>query len=86
MDGIELELMWSRLRSIVSERAKARKDLLQAASLIDYFVHNNGTRTFNAAWRDALSRGRGWRTRALEGKKALLNLAPEVDKPALWKI
>jgi len=69
----------------VSERAKARKDLLQAASLADYFVHNRQARAFNAAWRDALSRGRGWRSRAQEGRKALLALAPELDVPALWK-
>lgn len=69
----------------VSERAKARKDLLQAASLADYFERNRQARVFNAAWRDALSRGRGWRSRAQEGRKALLALAPELDIPALWK-
>jgi len=69
----------------VSERAKARKDLLQAASLADYFQRNRQARVFNAAWRDALSRGRGWRSRAQEGRKALLALAPELDVPALWK-
>jgi len=69
----------------VSERAKARKDLLQAASLADYFLRSKQAKVFNAAWRDALSRGRGWRTRALAGRKALLVVAPDVDVPALWK-
>jgi hypothetical protein len=38
-----------------------------------------------AAWHDALSRDRGWRTRALEGKKALLSAAPDVNLPELWE-
>jgi hypothetical protein len=29
-------------------------------------------------------RGRGWRQRVLEGKEALLRLAPELDTGALW--
>jgi hypothetical protein len=69
----------------MSERAKARKDLLQAASLADYFARMGQPKPFNTAWQDALSRGSGWRKRALEGKKALLGLAPDVDVPALWK-
>jgi hypothetical protein len=69
----------------VSERAKARKDLLQAAGLADWFARAGRTAEFNAAWRDALSRGRGWRSRALAGKKALLDVAPDVDIPALWR-
>ena len=69
----------------VSERVKARKDLLQSASLAGYFVRNKQSKTFNAAWRDALSRGRGWRTRAQEGRKALLVVAPELDVPSLWR-
>jgi len=68
----------------VSERAKATKDLLQAASLASYFMDNDQADVFNAAWRDAIGRGKGWRTRALKGKVALLKLAPELDQPALW--
>ena len=68
-----------------SERAKARKDLLQAASLADYYRGSGRTRVFNAAWRDAVGRGRGWRSRAHEGKRALLALAPELDDGKLWK-
>lgn len=70
----------------VSERAKARKDLLQAASPADYFARNRQARVFNAAWRGVLSRGRGWRSRAQEGRKVLLVVAPELNIAALWKV
>ena len=68
-----------------AELAKARKDLLQVAGLVEYFSTMGQPKTFNDAWRDALSRGPGWRKRALEGKKALLQLSPELDKQSLWK-
>jgi hypothetical protein len=68
-----------------SERTKSRKDLLQAASLADYHARSGEAGAFNEAWRDALGRGRGWKIRALEGKRALLRLAPELDQPGLWK-
>ena len=69
----------------VAERAKATKDLLQAAALADYFVRTGQVRAFNVAWRDALGRGTGWRRRALQGVKALLRVAPELDVAALWR-
>ncbi len=69
----------------VSERTKAGKDLLQSASLIEYFVQEGRANTFNAAWNDALDRGPGWRKRAREGHKALLKLAPELEIVALWR-
>lgn len=69
----------------VAERAKATKDLLQAASLANYFAQSGQTDAFNTAWRDALGRGKGWRTRVLKGKRALLRMAPDVDVPALWR-
>lgn len=69
----------------LSERTKAKKDLMQAASLASYFIENGRQREFNRAWRDALSRGKGWRTRALQGREALLHIAPDVDDKALWK-
>lgn len=68
-----------------SQRTKAQKDLLQVASLAEYFASHGEERAFNGAWRDALGRGGGWRKRALEGKKALLRLDAALDKPALWK-
>ena len=69
----------------VSERTKSTKDLLQAASLISYFVNNAQSEIFNTAWHDALSRGKGWQTRALQGKAALLKMAPDLDVAELWK-
>lgn len=69
----------------VRERVKATKDLLQAASLVDYFLHHDLIVVFNQAWRDALGRGRGWRTRAEQGRKALLTLAPELNHKELWR-
>jgi hypothetical protein len=59
----------------VSERAKSRKDLLQAASLASYFLETGEAHRFNAAWHDALSRGKGWKGRANQGHDALLRLA-----------
>jgi hypothetical protein len=68
----------------LAERAKATKDLLQAAGLAAYFAHTGQAGMFNAAWRDAIARGRGWRERAMRGKAALLKLAPELNLPELW--
>lgn len=69
----------------VTERTKSTKDLLQAASLISYFANTGQSNAFNAAWQDALSRGKGWRSRAVQGREALLRLAPVLDMPMLWK-
>ena len=65
-------------------RAKANKDLLQAAALIEYFLANRQAGEFNAAWRDAVGRGKGWRSRAEQGRRALLRLAPDLVDDALW--
>lgn len=69
----------------VSQRAKARKDLMQAAALAEYFLVHE-PRAFNRAWRDACGRGAGWKKRAMEGKAALLAAAPELDNAKLWKL
>lgn len=69
----------------VQERAKATKDLLQAASLADYFLQNGQAELFNAAWRDAIGRGKGWKERAQQGQSALLRLAPELAADDLWR-
>lgn len=68
------------------ERAKARKDTLQVAALASWFVEEGETKAFNRAWRDALSRGPGWKKRALEGKAAVLAEEPKLDIAALWKV
>ncbi len=69
----------------VSERAKATKDLLQAASLASYFLENGQADVFNEAWRNALGRGKGWQTRARQGRAALLRMAPDIASQSLWK-
>lgn len=70
----------------VSQRAKAGKDLLQAACLASYFLETGRQAEFNAAWQDANSRGKGWRTRALQGRDALLRMAPELASEELWRV
>lgn len=69
----------------VAQRTKATKDLLQVAALISYFMQSGQAALFNAAWRDLVSRGRGWHSRAKQGRDALLKLAPEFDLKTLWK-
>lgn len=68
-----------------AERTKARKDLLQSASLVEYFLRHGEAARFHEAWHDALERGGGWRKRAEAGRKALVAIAPELDEPSLWK-
>lgn len=65
-------------------RAKAVKDIEQASALAEWHLVHNQTELFNAAWQDALSCGRGWRSRALEGRKALLSRHPSLDSRSLW--
>lgn len=65
-------------------RAKAQKDLLQAASLAMYHMNSTRQDEFHDAWRDALSRGKGWRVRAEQGRDALLKRFPELADSALW--
>lgn len=66
------------------ERAKSAKDLQQVASLVSYFVDTK-SRDFARAWRDTLDRGAGWQKRAKQGRRALLAIAPELEKTSLWK-
>ena len=70
----------------VAQQAKAAKDLLQAASLVSYFMANQQADVFNAAWRDANGRGTGWQRRARQGKAALLRIAPELAVQELWQV
>jgi hypothetical protein len=60
-----------------SFRAKANKDLLQAAALIEYLAIQRPDE-LRDAWRDALSRGPGWQKRARQGRGALARLEPAV--------
>ncbi len=69
----------------VAEKVKATKDLLQAASLVNYFLENGQADVINAAWRDVIGRGKGWQSRARQGRDALLRLAPELAQKTLWR-
>lgn len=55
-------------------------DFLQAAALAEWFVENDRAEELDAALRDAMSRGAGWRSRVTQGRKALFRLAPEVGE------
>ncbi|MHB8949300.1 MAG: hypothetical protein ACYC4S_09570 [Rhodoferax sp.] len=63
-------------------RVKATKDLAQAASLIDYLAKNDAELLMET-WNGLISRGPGWRSRAIEGLRALKERHPQVDTSAL---
>jgi hypothetical protein len=58
-------------------RVKARKDVHQAAALVEHLAAQRSEELVEA-WADALSRGPGWRKRALQGRAALAQLRPAV--------
>ena len=62
--------------------AKGTKDLVQAASLIDYLATNDAE-LLRETWAGLLSQGPGWRSRAMEGLKAIKERYPDVDTAAL---
>ncbi|MDD5029652.1 MAG: GSU2403 family nucleotidyltransferase fold protein [Rhodoferax sp.] len=51
-------------------KTKVAKDVLQAASLIEFLLATD-PEALQEAWSDALTRGPGWKKRALEGLRAL---------------
>lgn len=63
-------------------RTKANKDLQQAAALFDYLLQVQPDSLYEA-WHDALSRGPGWRKRAVEGLIALQRVHPSLKLGAL---
>ena len=67
----------------VAARVKAKKDLLQAASLVSYFLKNGQADMLNAVWQDTIKRRKGWRLCALQGRAALLRLALDLDQDPL---
>lgn len=69
----------------VSQRVKAVKDLEQAAALAQWHLDNGQAAQFNAAWRDAVGRGREWKKRAEIGKRALIERHPVLQNNELWK-
>jgi hypothetical protein len=63
-------------------RVKATKDLAQAASLIDYLASHDAE-LLSETWAELIGQGPGWRSRAMEGLKAIKQFYPEVDASAL---
>lgn len=68
-----------------AERVKARKDLQQVAALAQWHLVRAQTGTFRAAFLDAASRGRGWRSRLARARRGLLDEHPELNDAALWE-
>lgn len=62
----------------VSQRAKASKDLGQAAAIFKVLFDNGDVDLIREAWADAASRGPGWMKRLNQGKDALLRRYPEL--------
>lgn len=58
-------------------RTKANKDLQQAAALFAWLLANQRD-ALHEAWQDALSRGPGWRKRAVEGLIAMQRVHPDL--------
>jgi len=58
-------------------RTKARKDLLQAAALVECLAATRPDE-LRSAWNDAISRGPGWAQRGRQGRAALTRLKPAV--------
>lgn len=59
-------------------RIKSRKDLLQAASLIE-LLHVQDPQALADAWADAAGRGPGWQRRLADGLEQLLKTYPVID-------
>lgn len=61
-----------------SQQTKARKDLMQAAALIAWLAGSGRGERVQAAWDDAISRGRNWERRLVQGRAALVRTVPEL--------
>ena len=61
-------------------RAKANKDVAQAAALIDYLAENDAD-ALDDAWRDAIARGPGWKRRVIEGARRAAEAFGVVEEP-----
>ena len=59
-----------------AQRTKARKDVAQAAALVDYLLTHD-TQEILSMWSDVNQRGPGWRKRLKEGFDAMNTLYPE---------
>ena len=69
-----------------TDRVKAIKDIIQAAALAQWHADNGQDDAFNAAWRDAVSRGPKWKKHAVVGRDALLKRYPALAISSLWAL
>jgi hypothetical protein len=69
----------------IEQRVKANKDIEQSAALLQSLLAASQADLVAAAWSDATARGRGWRQRCNQGRKALLARHPELAAPELWR-
>jgi len=63
---------------------KARKDLEQAAALIE-MLRDRRPADLDAVWADLISRGPGWRGRARDGLAALDKVAPDLEVKGVFQ-
>lgn len=68
-----------------ARRPKANKDLRQSAALLSFYRESSDWEV-NAAWKDLIARGPGWREQAQRGRDALATVAPELDVTAWLKL
>ena len=61
-----------------AQRTKARKDVAQAAALIDYLLLHDAAE-IAAQWQDVNARGPGWRKRLQDGFQVMTALYPDCD-------
>ncbi len=61
-----------------AQRTKARKDIAQAAALVDYLLVHDTTE-LTALWQAVQARGPGWRKRLQEGFQVMNTLYPGCD-------
>ena len=61
-----------------AQRTKARKDVAQAAALMDYLLTHD-TEEIATMWTDVNNRGPGWRKRLKQGFETMNTLYPECD-------
>lgn len=77
------KLLLYRERLAGQQPEKASKDLMQAATLIDY-LSSREPDALQEAWNDLLARGPGWRSRAQEGFEALQQRHPHIECAISW--
>lgn len=58
--------------------AKSNKDIIQAACLLAWFKERRPWEV-EEAWKDLVSRGKGWATRAVQGRDALAKAFPQLE-------